>query len=74
MDMAMTTQELPEPLKVGTFVRIRDSGYGRVQIIEYRGPLGPKGARVYRLMVRKKPKPAYIEVVEEQLEVESAEK
>ena len=28
------------------------------------GPLGPNGARVYRIQVRKKPRPAYIEVLE----------
>jgi hypothetical protein len=66
----MTTQNLSEPLEVGTIVRIRDSGYGRARIVEFRGPLGPKGARVYRVRVRKKPHPTYIEVLEEQLEVE----
>jgi hypothetical protein len=69
----MTTQNPTEPLKIGTIVRIRDSGYGRARIVEYRGPLGPKGARVYGVQVRKKPRSAYIEVLEDQLEVESAE-
>ncbi len=64
----MPTQELSEPLKEGTPVRIRDSGYHRAWIAEYRGPLGPKGARVYRVLVLKKPR-TYIEVLEEQLEV-----
>jgi hypothetical protein len=68
----MTTHNLTEPLKIGTIVRIRNSGYGRVRIVEYRGPLGPKGARVYRILVRKKPRPAYIEVLEDQLEAEPA--
>lgn len=67
-DMVMTTQNLTEPLKVGTTVRILNSGYGLATIVEFRGPLGPNGARVYRLRVRKKPRPAYIEVVEAQLE------
>jgi hypothetical protein len=66
----MATQDSTEPLALGTIVRIRNSGYGRAKIIEYRGPLGPKGVRVYRLLVRSKP-PAYIEVTEEQLEIES---
>ncbi|MGH7170033.1 MAG: hypothetical protein ACRELG_07145 [Gemmataceae bacterium] len=69
----MTTQNPTEPLKIGTIVRIRNSGYGRARIVEYRGPLGPKGARVYRVRVRKKPQSAYIEVLEDQLEPESAE-
>ncbi len=70
----MAMQDLTEALKVGTIVRIRNSGYGRAKIVEIRGPLGPKGARVYRLRVRKKPHPAYIEVLEEQLEVASVVK
>ena len=73
-DTTMTMQNLTEPLKIGTIVRIRNSGYGRAKIVEFRGPLGPKGARVYRLQVRKKPRPAYIEVLEDQLEVELATK
>ena len=64
----MTTESLNEPIPDGTFVKIRYSGYGRVQIAEYRGPLGPKGARVYRILVSKKPR-MYTEVLEEQLEV-----
>ena len=65
----MTTQNLIEPLKVGTIVKILKSGYSRARIAEYRGPLGPKGARVYRVLVQKKPRPVYIEVREDQLEV-----
>jgi hypothetical protein len=57
-----------EPLEAGTFVKIRLSGFHRAQIVEYRGPLGPKGARVYRVLVRKKPR-MYIEVREDQVEV-----
>ena len=64
----MTTNNATEPLKVGAFVKIRNSGYGRAQIVEFRGPLGPGGARIYRVRVRKKPHPAYIEVREDQLE------
>jgi hypothetical protein len=67
----MTTQI--EPLKVGTVVKIRNSGYGRAQIAEYRGPLGPKGARVYRVLVQVKPRRVHIEVREDQLEVLDAE-
>jgi len=59
---------MTEPLKIWTTVKIRDSGYGPARIVEYRGAIGPKGARVYRLRVRKKPKPAYIEVLEDQIE------
>ena len=39
----MTTPNALEPLKAGTVVRIKHSGYQRAQIAEYRGPLGPQG-------------------------------
>jgi len=65
----MTTQNLTEPLKVGTIVKILNSGYSRARIAEYRGPLGPKGSRVYRVLVQRKPRRVYIEVREDQLEV-----
>ncbi len=65
----MTTPNLTEPLKVGAIVKIRNSGYHRAKIAEFRGPLGPKGARVYRFLVQRKPRRVYIEVLEDQLEV-----
>jgi hypothetical protein len=65
----VTTQNLDEPLKVGTLVKIRDSGYPRARIAENLGPLGPKGARIYRVLVQRKPRRVYIEVREDQLEV-----
>jgi hypothetical protein len=65
----MTTPNLTEPLKAGTVVKIRDSGFHRAKIAEFLGPLGPKGARVYRVLVQRKPRPMYIEVLEDQLEV-----
>jgi hypothetical protein len=66
----MPMNYLTEPLKIGTFVRIRNSRYGqaRVQVAEFRGPLGPKGARVYGVYIGEEPA-AYVEVLEEQLEV-----
>lgn len=65
----MAPENLIEPLKVGTLVKILNSGYSRARIAEYRGPLGPKGARIYRVLVQKKPRRVYIEVREDQLEV-----
>jgi len=65
----MTTQNLTQPLRVGTVVKILNSGYGRARIAEYRGPLGPKGTRVYRVLVQEKPRRVYIEVREDQLEI-----
>jgi hypothetical protein len=64
----MTIKYETEPLPVGTFVKIQNTNYGRVQIVEYRGPLGPRGARIYRVCVGKKPL-MFTEVREDQLEV-----
>lgn len=58
--------------KLGDRVKIQ-SGAGHVgRVVELRGPLGPKGMQVYRVLLRKKPKPAYVEVREDQLEVLAA--
>jgi hypothetical protein len=65
----MMTQNPAEPLQIGTQVKIRNSGFGISRIVEYRGPLGPNGARIYRVQVRRKPRPAYTDVREDQLEV-----
>lgn len=56
-----------ELFKVGTLVSIRDTNYHRVRIVELRGRLGPNGAMVYRIRLRKKPRPSYVEVLESQL-------
>jgi hypothetical protein len=64
-----TNNTTSEPLPVGTLVTIRNSGFGRCMIVEYRGPFGPGGARIYRVRYRRKPTPAYTEVREDQLEV-----
>jgi hypothetical protein len=63
----MATQNLTQPFEVGTQVAIRNSGYGPGIIVEFRGPLGPNGARVYRVRVREAPGATYIEVLEDQL-------
>ncbi len=63
----MATQSSFEPLKPGTLVRIIHSGYDRARVAEYRGPLGPKGAHIYKIEVRRKPRRTYIEVREDQL-------
>ena len=65
----MATQNLSEPLAVGTVVKILNSRYGPAKIADYRGPLGPKGARIYSVLVQTKPRRVYIEVREDQLEV-----
>ena len=65
----MTTHNLTVPYSVGTVVKIRNSGFDRARIAEFRGPLGPGGAHVYRVLVQTKPRRMYIEVLEDQLEV-----
>jgi hypothetical protein len=63
----MDANNAAEPLKVGDWVSVRNSGFRRVRIVEYRGPLGPGGARIYRVRYRGKPYPAYAEFREDQL-------
>ena len=55
-------------VKRGDRVRIISGGGLEGRIIEFRGPLGPKGMPVYRVLLRKKPKPEFVEVREDQLE------
>jgi hypothetical protein len=47
--------------------RVEIINFGRGKITELRGPLGPGGAQVYRVIYRRKPKPGYIEVLGSQL-------
>jgi hypothetical protein len=51
---------------VGDRVEILHSLGRKGRIVELRGPLGPGGAQVYRVLIQRKPK-KYIEVLEEQL-------
>lgn len=70
----MATNQSGATLTTGMLVKIRNSGYGPGRIVELRGPLGPGGMHIYRVRVRRKPNPAYIEVREDQLEPIIAEK
>ena len=65
----MGEQKISPIFNVGDMVKIRHSGRKRAKIVELRGPLGPGGTQVYRVIVRRKPSPVYIEVLEEQLEL-----
>ena len=60
-----TTKSSPR-FQVGDRVKIRYSDW-QARIIEFRGALGPGGAFVYRVRVPEKPKPRYIELLEDQL-------
>ena len=66
--MADQNQEHPVALlKLGDRVKIRLSGGLSGRIVELRGPLGPGGTQIYRVLVRRKPEPKYIELREDQL-------
>ena len=54
--------------KLGDRVRILRSGFPPGRIVELRGPLGPGGAEIFRVRVRRKPRPHDIEVRGDQLE------
>ena len=61
--MAEKEQENPTVLlNLGDRVKIRHSGGLRGRIVELRGPLEPGGVQVYRVRVRRKPEPKYIEL------------
>lgn len=64
----MVAENRAELIPDGTLVEIINSGFKRAKVAEYRGPFGPKGARIYSVLVRKKPR-MYIEVREDQLRV-----
>jgi hypothetical protein len=66
---AILAEKVENHLELGAKVKIRNSGglFGR--IVELRGPLGPGGAHIYRIRVRRKPKPIDIEVRGDQLAV-----
>ena len=63
----MAGKKAATPLKLGDLVKIRHSADWRGRIVELRGPLGPGGVQIYRVRVQRKPKPAYIELREDQL-------
>ena len=57
------------PFNIGDRVKIRNYAGKVGRIVELRGPLGPGGASVYRVLVRRKPAVSYIELRGDQLEV-----
>jgi hypothetical protein len=62
----MVEKDADMPFKLGDRVKIRLSQF-RGRIVDLYGALGPGGANIYRVRVRRKPKPAYIDVREDQL-------
>ena len=55
--------------KLGDRVRIKNYSGKVGKIVEYRGLLGPGGAPVYRVQVKRKPNISYIELLGNQIEV-----
>jgi hypothetical protein len=62
----MAAKKAAEPLKLGDLVKIRHYPR-RGRIVELWGALGPGGMNIYRVRVRRKPKPVYIDLREDQL-------
>lgn len=58
--------------KLGERVKILHAKGVTGKIVELRGPLGPNGMQIYRVRLRKKPTPDYVEVREDQLETVAA--
>lgn len=54
--------------KPGDSVRIKHYGGKVGKVVEYRGLLGPGGAPVYRVQVKRKPNVSYIELLANQIE------
>ena len=64
----MSEKNISPPLfKIGDRVKVLHASGMRARIVELRGPLAPGGMQVYRIRVPRDPKPAYIEVREDQL-------
>lgn len=63
----MAVKKVGETLKVGDLVKIQNYAIKRGRIVELRGALAPGGKQVYRVRVRRKPKPVYIELSEDQV-------
>lgn len=56
-------------LKLGDYVRIFHTEWPPGRIVKERGPLGPGGAQVYRVRIGVKPRPIYVELLAEQMEL-----
>ena len=73
--MTEKPQEKPPPLfNLGDRVKVHHSRGTRARIVELRGPIGPGGVQVYRIVVRRKtpgtrPTRTFIDVTEDQLEL-----
>ena len=72
------TEKVPRPtearqmLPIGARVKIPNLGGQIGKIVEFRGGLGPNGASIYRVLLRRKPRRDYIELRDDQLELMEA--
>ena len=64
--------EVGQMLQMGARVKIPNLGGQIGKIVEFRGRLGPKGARIYRVLLRRKPRRDYIELRDDQMELVEA--
>lgn len=62
----MAAKKPAGPFKLGDRVKLRLSRLSG-RIVELHGALGPGGVNIYRVRVRRKPTPKYIDVREDQL-------
>ena len=68
--MAEHEKEKPVALlKLGDRVKSRLFGGLSGKVVELRGPSGRGAAQIYRVQVRSKPEPKYIELREDQLDL-----
>jgi hypothetical protein len=61
--------QLKALLEIGARVKIKNLGGQIGKIVEFRGALGPKGASIYRVLIRRKPRRDYIELRDDQMEL-----
>jgi hypothetical protein len=63
----MAKQKTTPLLNLGDRVRVLHYPKLHGRIVELRGPLGPGGAKIYRVLFPRKPKSMYIELREDQM-------
>ncbi len=62
-------KEVGPTIPIGTRVMIPNLGRQIGKIVEYRGEFGPKGERVYGVLLRRKPRRDYVELRADQFEL-----
>jgi hypothetical protein len=63
----MAAKKPSQIFKVGDLVTLRDPHKRRGKIVEHYGPIGPGGKQAYRVIVRRKPSPMFIDLTEDQI-------